>query len=163
MIFQSKKRKLSVSCDFPENKQRKYSELSFVKVRQSCNDFFQADLSFKKWMKKFDFTTMIHQVDLSSFVFWNKLKIPKRHFEINWPLQNHLNLKISVECALVNVHTIFFFSSGGKIWWDNLKISLLSQIFVHRQWKNQNSFTINVTINFLKNNSLKSYLNWYVH
>ena len=26
------------------------------------------------------------QVDLFSFVFWRKLKTPKRHFEINWPL-----------------------------------------------------------------------------
>ena len=25
-------------------------------------------------------------VDLFSFVFWKNLKIPKRHFEINWPL-----------------------------------------------------------------------------
>ena len=29
---------------------------------------------------------MIPQVDLFSFVFWKNLKIPKRHFEINWPL-----------------------------------------------------------------------------
>ena len=33
--------------------------------------------------KKFDCTTMIPQVDLFSFVFWEKLKTPKRHFEIN--------------------------------------------------------------------------------
>ena len=37
----------------------------------------------KKRTKKFDFTTMIPQVDLFSFVFWEKLKTPKRHFEIN--------------------------------------------------------------------------------
>ena len=36
--------------------------------------------------KKFDLTTMIHQVDLFWFVFWKNLKILKRHFEINWPL-----------------------------------------------------------------------------
>ena len=29
---------------------------------------------------------MIPQVDLFSFVVWKKLKTPKRHFEINWPL-----------------------------------------------------------------------------
>ena len=158
MIFQYKNRKLQVSSDFPENKQRKYAEPSLIKVRQSYND--SSWRFFQKWMNKFDFTTMLPQVDLSSFVIWKKLTIPKRHFEINWPLQNHLNMKISVGCALVNVHTIFFFSSGGKIWWDNLKISLFSQIFVHWQWKNQNSFTINVTTNFLKNNLSKSYSNW---
>ena len=37
-------------------------------------------------MNEFDFTTMIPQVDLFSFVFWKKLKTSKRHFEINWPL-----------------------------------------------------------------------------
>ena len=29
---------------------------------------------------------MIPLVDLFSFVFWKKLKTPKRRFEINWPL-----------------------------------------------------------------------------
>ena len=40
----------------------------------------------KKRTNKFDFTTMIPQVNLFSFVFLRKLKTPKRHFEINWPL-----------------------------------------------------------------------------
>ena len=40
----------------------------------------------KKRTKKFNFTTTIPQVDLFSFVFWEKLKTPKRHFKINWPL-----------------------------------------------------------------------------
>ena len=43
--------------------------------------------SSKKRTKKFDLTTivttMIPQVDLFSFVFWEKLKTPKMHFEIN--------------------------------------------------------------------------------
>jgi hypothetical protein len=112
MMFQSKKRKLQVSSDFPENKQRKYAEPSLIKVRQSYND--SSWRFFQKWMNKFDFTTMLPQVDLSSFVIWKKLTIPKRHFEINWPLQNHLNMKISVGCALVNVHTIFFFQPVEK-------------------------------------------------
>ena len=37
----------------------------------------------KNEQKKIDFTTMIPQVDLFSFVFWRKLKTSKRHFEIN--------------------------------------------------------------------------------
>ena len=36
----------------------------------------------KKRTKKLDFTSMIPQVDLFSFVFWEKLKTQKRHFEI---------------------------------------------------------------------------------
>ena len=33
-------------------------------------------------MNEFDFTNMIPQVDLFSFVFWKNLKTPKRHYEI---------------------------------------------------------------------------------
>ena len=54
-----------------------------LKVRQSRNDFFQADDSSKKRTDEFDFTTIIPQVDLFLFVFWEKLKTPKRHFEVN--------------------------------------------------------------------------------
>ena len=45
-------------------------------------------------------------VDLFSFVFWKKVKTPKRHFEINWPLVhdfssiNHYFYKVeNVDCA----------------------------------------------------------------
>ena len=37
----------------------------------------------KKRMKNFNFTTMVPQVELFSFVFYGELKTPKRHFEIN--------------------------------------------------------------------------------
>ena len=41
---------------------------------------------------------MIPQVDLFSFIFWEKLKAPKRHFEINWPLAYfHFWIFISVK------------------------------------------------------------------
>ena len=49
--------------------------------------FFQADVSSKKRTNKLYFTTMKPQVDLFPFVFWRKLKTPKRHFEISWPLR----------------------------------------------------------------------------
>ena len=38
--------------------------------------------SSKKQTNKFDFTAMIPEVDLFSFVFWRKLKTPKRYFEL---------------------------------------------------------------------------------
>ena len=53
-----------------------------LKGQTKSKRFFQADVS----SKKFYFTTMKSQVDLFSFLFWRKLKTPKRHFEINWPL-----------------------------------------------------------------------------
>ena len=37
----------------------------------------------KKRTNKFDFTTMVPQVELFLFVFLGELKSPKRHFEIN--------------------------------------------------------------------------------
>ena len=44
---------------------------------------YQAVNSSKKRTNEFVFTTLWHV-----FVrFWKKLKTPKRHFEINWPLQ----------------------------------------------------------------------------
>ena len=57
--------------------------LKMVKGRHIQNDFFQADVSSKKLTNEFDFTTMIPQVNLFSFVFWKKLKTLKIHFEIN--------------------------------------------------------------------------------
>ena len=43
-------------------------------------------------------------VDLFSFVFWKKVKTPKRHFEINWPLVtnscSNFNLKGHVTCLI---------------------------------------------------------------
>ena len=45
-------------------------------------------ISSKKRMKEFDFTTLIPQNDLFSFIFWRKLETPKNHFEIIWPLES---------------------------------------------------------------------------
>ena len=39
-------------------------------------------ISSKKRTKELDFTTMIPQIDLFSFVFWRKSKTPKNHFKI---------------------------------------------------------------------------------
>ena len=44
--------------------------------------FLVSLISSKKLTKEFDFTTMIPQVDLFSFVFLRKSKTPKSHFEI---------------------------------------------------------------------------------
>ena len=61
-------------------------ELLKPKGQTKSKWFFRAKVSSKKWIKEFYFTTMEPQVDLFSFVFWRKLKTPKRLFEINWPL-----------------------------------------------------------------------------
>ena len=52
--------------------------------------FFGSSISSKKWTNESNFTTMIPQVDLLSFVFWGKSTNQKNHFEIKWPLpQTH--------------------------------------------------------------------------
>ena len=57
-----------------------------VKGQKMWKQFFQADISSKTQTNEFYFTTMKPQVDLFLLVFWRKLKTPKRHFEIIWPL-----------------------------------------------------------------------------
>ena len=53
-----------------------------LKVRQSRNYFFK--LTFLPKNEQMNSTLLL--CDLFSFVFWKKVKTPKRHFEINWPL-----------------------------------------------------------------------------
>ena len=53
-----------------------------TKGQMISKGFLVASISSKKQTKEFDFTTMIPQVDLFSFVFWRKSKTPKNHFEI---------------------------------------------------------------------------------
>ena len=49
---------------------------------------FQDNVVSKKRTNEFNFTTMIPQVDLFSFVLWRKSTTPKNHLEINWPLES---------------------------------------------------------------------------
>ena len=54
-----------------------------LKVRQMQKDFFKPTfLPKNKWTNS---TLLL--VDLFSFIVWKKVKTPKRHFEINWPLR----------------------------------------------------------------------------
>ena len=53
-----------------------------IKGQTKSKWVFQADVSSKKQTNKFYFTTMKPQVDLFSFVFWRKLKTPRKHFQI---------------------------------------------------------------------------------
>ena len=53
-----------------------------LKVRRIRNDFFKP--TFLPKNERTNLTLLL--VDLFSVVFWKKVKTPKRHFEINWPL-----------------------------------------------------------------------------
>ena len=76
---------------------KKLTEVTKGQTNLKC--FFQADISYKKRTNEFYFITMKPQVDLFSFVFWRKLKTPKRHFEINWPLKE-LGLQQNISAKL---------------------------------------------------------------
>ena len=67
----------------------------------------------KKWTNKFDFTTMIPQVDLFSYVFWRKSTTPKNHFKIKWPLPwlSIFNPTKDLEPTLYMENTFLFPSS----------------------------------------------------
>ena len=55
---------------------------TYLKVRQIRNYFFKPTFFPKN--ERTNLTLLL--VDLFAFVFWKKVKTPKRHFEINWPL-----------------------------------------------------------------------------
>jgi len=55
---------------------------AIIKGQLISKGVLMSAISSKKRTKEFDFTTMIPQIDLFSFVFWRKSKTPKNHFEI---------------------------------------------------------------------------------
>ena len=57
------------------------------KVQLILKWFLGSSISSKRQTNKFNFTSMIPQVDLFSFVFWRKSMTPKNNFEIKWPLE----------------------------------------------------------------------------
>ena len=68
------------------------AHLRAAALMETQHFFFKVKLESKLSSREFfqktnNFTTMIPHVDLFSFVFWKKLKTPKRRFEINWPLR----------------------------------------------------------------------------
>ena len=104
--------------------------------------FFQTDVSSKNRTNEFDFTTMILQVDLFSFVFWKKLKTPKRHFEINRPLEKKkilffkrpIQLKVvwSYDDLLWFVN--WFKIAGSKYFWRCVEISSYLKKKQRKKW-----------------------------
>ena len=81
-----------------------------------------SSISSKEWTNKFDFTTMIPQVDLFSFVFWRKSTTPKNHFEINWPLNAEVLLTKSAGILLIFLLAIIWPMNHQR---NSEKISIL--------------------------------------
>ena len=65
---------------------KSFQKFPIFKGQLISKGVLMSSISSKKRTKEFDFTTMIPQIDLFSFVFWRKSKTPKNHFEVIWPL-----------------------------------------------------------------------------
>ena len=63
---------------------------------------FSSQRFLQKRTNEFYFTTMKPQIDLFSFVFWRKLKTPKIHFAIKWPITCSSELRYSELCNCWN-------------------------------------------------------------
>ena len=61
------------------------SKKTLLKARQIRNDFFKS--TFLPKNERTNSTLLL--VNMFSFIIWKKVKTPKRHFEINWPLVTH--------------------------------------------------------------------------
>ena len=66
------------------------------------NGFLRSSIFSEKQTNEFDFTAMIPQVDLFSFVFWRKLTTPKRHFEINRPSTKPVPFNSIIQASLLS-------------------------------------------------------------
>ena len=119
-----------------------YRSSFFSKGQKKWKWFFQDDVSSKKRTNESYFTTMKPQVDLFSFVFWKKLKTPKRHFEINWPLKvsqsrNYFfkpmflqkNEQTNSTSLLRNLRSTCFRSFFGRNWRQQKDISKSTELY----------------------------------
>ena len=120
--------------------------------------FFQVAVSSKKRTNKVDFTTMIPQVDLFSFIFWKILKTPKRYFEINWPLNIILFWYFAWEKSwqyapviysisrLIEKRSVFFVGNNFTLIVFIYKIhTLCSAVF---NWYHQGSLSMDIKAKF---------------
>ena len=70
---------------------------NFSKGQLISKGVLMSSISSKKLTKEFNFTTMIPQVDLFSFVFWRKPKTPKKPFRNYLTFSYYLALHLKEE------------------------------------------------------------------
>ena len=109
-------------CDINDDTKHHNMEFSawMTKGQKKSKWFYLANVSSKKRTNEFYFTIMKPQVDLISFVFWRKLKTPKKHFEIIWPLQT--GRERYSWAALITISTIWPFTTMARYSKKNPKI-----------------------------------------
>ena len=82
-----------------------------LKVRQSQNDVFK--LTFLPKNERMNSTLLL--CDLFLFVFWKKLKTPKRHFEIIWPLVGKKLECVTAEDEMTLFIGVFYESGAWNV------------------------------------------------
>ena len=115
--------------------------------------FFQADVSSKKQTNEFYFTTIKPQVDLFLFVFWRKLKTPKKTFRnyLTFRLRScgqPLYLLLLIFGGWIMIVVIFLLQSGDqkrlvefiKLWqrilfWNDVDIILMNNGSLFRYYR----------------------------
>ena len=96
--------------------------ISHLRSGQTKSKWFFFKLTFLPKNERINSTLLL--CDLFSFVFWKKLTIPKRHFEINWPIANNC---VTTAWRLSDGFMAFakfrFSKRITKIWQNSLKFS----------------------------------------
>ena len=95
--FHNQLKIVQISCQVIHSKKKngdKRNESLIVKGQTKSKWFFQADLSSKNERMN----SILLLWDLFLFIFWRKLKAPKRHFEIKWPLSCYFLLYWKRKC-----------------------------------------------------------------
>jgi hypothetical protein len=103
-------------CDINDDTKHHNMEFSawMTKGQKKSKWFFQPTFPPKKRANEFYFTIMKPQVDLISFVFWKKLKAPKRHFEINSPLKLKRNSFLIYFSKYGNQNAMLFYFASFR-------------------------------------------------
>ena len=89
---------------------------------QHCQLISKANCQAMNSSKKRSMNSFLLVFDMFSFVFWKKLKTPKRYFEINWPL-----IRKGIQPSIK-------YQSRSFNWFVTAKNSFRS-IILHKSWK----------------------------
>ena len=92
----------------------------------------QTNLKWFLQANSFSKKTIFLLVDLISFIFWKKVKTPKRHFEINWPLWMYfLRWSVTIEIDMLSNNDLQNFMSR-QIQWPCIVLMPSHEVLRHK-------------------------------
>ena len=110
------------SCFYAPAFHRIFFEVLILKVRKIQNDF-SSQCFFKKTNKKI---RLYYLLTCFLFIFWKKVKTPRRHFEINWPLASESTKKYGGHGFQRFSPQMQWLKSKKKKLWEQFMICLLT-------------------------------------